>query len=955
MESLLQRCWGENLFVVKPPRLLKVLGLLLLMVSFLANSFSQPAQVNPPTGGFAIDGNLKANTAVGDWLQGTGTGGYVLNNNGTPVNSGTTGHAIDLYNSTSDDVFANGSKFNDYISSLSWTNSGATGKDDINNGLYHVSSDANGHQWIMIGGDRAATVGTSFIDFELLQGHVTQNANFKFTGDGTAGTSGRTANDIDISMSYTNGGTKPTVTIYRWKLSGTTWAWDSTGSYLETNAFAQTNQNGTVDNSYGAFGSTTYQQFAFVEGAIDVTQLLSSAGNCQGIVIHTIWIKTKASATSTAALKDFMPPITVNLSFGNATISSVSPLCKNASPVCLTGSPSGGTFSGNGVSAVSTATCSSGYKFDPAAAGVVSGINTITYTVSLGLGCIKTVTQDITVLPLPTASISGTTAVCQGATAPNITFTGTGGTAPYTFTYKINNGSNLTVTSGSGTNPVSATVGVPTGTAGTYTYSLVSVQDASTGSCSQNQTGSATVTVNPLPTASISGTTAVCKNASSPNITFTGDGGTAPYTFTYKINNGSNLTVTSASGANPVSVTVAVPTSSTGSFVYSLVSVQDASTTSCAQNQTGSATVTVNPLPTASISGTTAVCKNASSPNITFTGNGGTAPYTFTYKINNGSNLTVTSASGTNPVSVTVAATTGTVGTYTYSLVSVQDASATSCSQNQSGTATITVNDIPSAPNATVTQPTCATATGTVTVTSPDNTLTYTLTGPSPSTATQSNSTGSFPGLASGSYGLTASKNGCTSSSATEVVNPQPPSPTFTVCITQPTLCTKGSLIITASNGTNFQYTINGGTNWVSTNTFSNLNPGDVTSVQVQNGAGCFSSPVACASLSSVCSISKSIVSTEQVTDIQAPTVKAYPNPFTDKINFVITTPVSGKGSLDVYNMMGQKVRTVYQGFIPAGTQTFQMSSEKQQVANLIYVLRIGEKKLSGKILQINQ
>ena len=123
----------------------------------------------------------------------------------------------------------------------------------------------------------------------------------------------------------------------------------------------------------------------------------------------------------------------------------------------------------------------------------------------------------------------------------------------------------------------------------------------------------------------------------------------------------------------------------------------------------------------------------------------------------------------------------------------------------------------------------------------------------------------------------------------------------------------------------------------------------------MQNGAGCFSSPVACASLSSVCSISKSIVSTEQVTDIQAPTVKAYPNPFTDKINFVITTPVSGKGSLDVYNMMGQKVRTVYQGFIPAGTQTFQMSSEKQQVANLIYVLRIDEKKLSGKILQINQ
>jgi len=84
-------------------------------------------------------------------------------------------------------------------------------------------------------------------------------------------------------------------------------------------------------------------------------------------------------------------------------------------------------------------------------------------------------------------------------------------------------------------------------------------------------------------------------------------------------------------------------------------------------------------------------------------------------------------------------------------------------------------------------------------------------------------------------------------------------------------------------------------------------------------------------------------------------TVKAYPNPFSDKINFVVTTPISGKGSLEVYNMMGQKVRTVYQGFIAAGTQTFQMNSQKQQVANLIYVLRIGDKKMTGRILQINQ
>ena len=61
----------------------------------------------------------------------------------------------------------------------------------------------------------------------------------------------------------------------------------------------------------------------------------------------------------------------------------------------------------------------------------------------------------------------------------------------------------------------------------------MSVRDASITTCSQAQTGSAIVTVNPLPTATISGTTAVCKDAASPNITFTGASGTAPYTFTY--------------------------------------------------------------------------------------------------------------------------------------------------------------------------------------------------------------------------------------------------------------------------------------------------------------------------------------------------------------------------------------------------------------------------------------
>ena len=251
----------------------------------------------------------------------------------------------------------------------------------------------------------------------------------------------------------------------------------------------------------------------------------------------------------------------------------------------------------------------------------------------------------VTVNPLPTATITGGTTVCKNASSPKITFTGAAGTAPYTFTYKINNGSEQTITS---TNGNSISLDVPTNESGTFEYSLGSVKDGSATTCSQAQTGSTTVTVNPLPTATITGGTTVCKNATSPKITFTGASGTAPYTFTYKINNGSEQTITTTNGS---SVSLDAPTSEAGTFEYSLGSVKDGSSTTCSQAQTGSATVTVNPLPTATIMGGTVVCKNATPPKITFTGAAGTAPYTFTYKINNGSEQTITTTNG-NSISI---------------------------------------------------------------------------------------------------------------------------------------------------------------------------------------------------------------------------------------------------------------------------------------------------------------
>ena len=83
-------------------------------------------------------------------------------------------------------------------------------------------------------------------------------------------------------------------------------------------------------------------------------------------------------------------------------------------------------------------------------------------------------------------------------------------------------------------------------------------------------------------------------------------------------------------------------------------------------------------------------------------------------------------------------------------------------------------------------------------------------------------------------------------------------------------------------------------------------------------------------------------------------TVSAYPNPFTDKVRFSIVSPVSGKASLDVYNMMGQKIRTIYQGYLFAGKGQlveYRISSSYQ--GNLIYTLRVGDQQVNGKLMQV--
>jgi hypothetical protein len=82
--------------------------------------------------------------------------------------------------------------------------------------------------------------------------------------------------------------------------------------------------------------------------------------------------------------------------------------------------------------------------------------------------------------------------------------------------------------------------------------------------------------------------------------------------------------------------------------------------------------------------------------------------------------------------------------------------------------------------------------------------------------------------------------------------------------------------------------------------------------------------------------------------------VTAYPNPFTDKVTFTIASPVSGKASLDIYNLMGQKLHTVYQGYLFAGRgQVIEYNVPSAFKGALIYTLKVGNQQVNGKVIQI--
>ena len=312
-------------------------------------------------------------------------------------------------------------------------------------------------------------------------------------------------------------------------------------------------------------------------GKTSITYTYSSASGCQ-------------SSASTNVTVSAIPTV---------TLSALSPVCQTASAVTLSGgSPSGGTYSGTGVT---------GNSFDPATSGV--GTFAITYSYTNANGCSSTAQSTMVVNAVTTASMSTPDAVCDN-------------TSSFALTTGTPSGGTYSGTGVSSNNFVPSVAGVGTTTI-TYTY---------TNAQGCASTATANQVVNAAPTVTLGSFTNLCLNAAAITLA---DGSPTGGTF-------------SGNGVSGITFTPSVAGAGTTSITYSYTNAQGCTATA-------SSPIVVDAAPNVTLSSITPLCIN--SPAITLT-NGSPAGGTYSGTGVIGNTFTPTNA-GTTTLTYSVTAANG--------------------------------------------------------------------------------------------------------------------------------------------------------------------------------------------------------------------------------------------------------------------------------------------------------
>ena len=301
----------------------------------------------------------------------------------------------------------------------------------------------------------------------------------------------------------------------------------------------------------------------------------------------------KDSATATVTQP---PALTVTAVPASGTLSiacnnacsgtlSITAVSGGTAPYTFSWTPAGGTV-------VPTGTNSSTYTD---LCGTIAG-TTYTCTITDANNCVKTKTFKVTAPPAITHTLTATNPKCSIGATGSATVTEVGGSAPFTFTWSPSPPTSVV----SGSSPKSIDSNIPGGTYTVYATDVNGCKDSA----------SVTLTTPTTLTASTTQTNPTCPNLNNGQVCVTAGGGTSPYTYSWTPAAGT----ASCTPANLVS----------GNYV---ATVTDAH--SC--TVTASASLVPPPTITVTAATTQPTCSGVSNGSATLTASGGSGPGTYTY------------------------------------------------------------------------------------------------------------------------------------------------------------------------------------------------------------------------------------------------------------------------------------------------------------------------------------
>ena len=382
--------------------------------------------------------------------------------------------------------------------------------------------------------------------------------------------------------------------------------------------------------------------------------------------------------------------VTVNALPTIASLSATpSSICQGAvlslTAVGTTGTGSVVSYNWTGPNSYSTSTTAATQSYTVPAT-TASGIYSVTVTYP-GTGCTSAVVSSsaVTVLPLPNVyNVTGGGAYCAGASGVHIGLDWSLGG----INYQLKNGATNIGSPVTGTNSA-LDFGFITG-AGTYTVVATNISTT----CSSNMAGSATVVINPLPTAfSVTGGGTACAGTAGVTVGMAN----SVSGINYQLYNGASAT------GSPVAGTGAAISfgSQTVSGTYSVLATN--ATTSCTNGMTGTVGVTINSAPAAfAVTGGGSYCAGGTGVTIGLAG----SVTGFNYQLYNGATSVGSPVAGTGS-SISFGLQTA-AGTYTVLATNTT----TTCTGAMTGSAVITINPLPTAYTVTGGGAYCAGGTG---------------------------------------------------------------------------------------------------------------------------------------------------------------------------------------------------------------------------------------------------